>query len=732
MSETREVREVPNPAALPGSLQANPQLDDWIRFDPEGTITVRTGKVELGQGIRTAIALIAAEELDVALSRIRVEGADSARPPVEFMTVGSMSIETSGAAVRQAAAEARRLLLERASTRLGAALGQLSVDDGVIRVAEPGAGSVSFWELMAGTRFAHAVTMQATPKAPADYRLVGRPAERIDLPAIAFGTHRFVQDLAPDGVLHARVVRPPSPRAQLRAVDEAAAQRLPGVVAVLRDGSFLGVVAEREEQAIAAAAALLASADFDEPPSLPAQAALHEDLRSKVVGSFPLVDGVPVAQAVPEVVVPAGAAHTLRASYTRPFLMHASIGPSAALARFEGGKLELWCASQGVSLLAGAVAQVLGMTAAGVHVVHVEGPGCYGHNGSDDAALDAALLARAVPGRPVLLKWSRQDEHAFEPYGPAMQVDVQASVDGQGRVLAYSHDVYSYSHIGRAFAMGKVSALVAAQQLAQPFRAPNPRPLLAPQAGVHRNADPSYAIPNVRVVKHLCGSSPFRTSSLRSLGAFTNVFAIESMMDELAHAAGTDPVAFRLAHLNDERARAVIEAAVTRFGPQLKSTSPDPQRPRGRGMAYSRYENHKCYAAVFVELEVDLARCAIRLLRAVIAADTGTIIDPDGLTNQLEGGFIQAASFTLKEQVTFDERRITSLDWQSYPILTFEEVPEVEVVLLDRKDRTSRGAGEATTGPAPAAIANAVFDACGARLRDTPFTPARLRAALFG
>jgi nicotinate dehydrogenase subunit B len=728
------VSTAPDPTApppLPASLQANPRLDDWIRVDAEGTVTVRTGKVELGQGITTAIALIAAEELDVALSRIRIEVADTARPPHEFMTVGSMSIETSGAAVRQAAAEARRLLLERAAERLQMPATELSVEDGVVAAAGRGP-CVTYWELMAGRTFDHTVTMLARPKAPSAYRLVGALAERIDLPALVFGTHRFVQDLAPEGVLHGRVVRPPSPRAVLRAVDLAAAQALPGVVAVVRDGTFLGVVAEREEQAIAAADALHASADFELTAALPAPDATHDALRSQLVGSFPLVDGVPTQQPVPPIEEPAAARHTVRATYRRPFLMHASIGPSAALARFEGDTLDLACSSQGVSLLAGAVAQVLGLPLANVRVRHVEGPGCYGHNGSDDAGLDAALLARAVPGRPVLLKWSRQDEHAFEPYGPAMQIDVQASVGADGRLLAYSHDVYSYTHIGRAFAMGKLSALVAAQQLAAPFRAPNPRPMLAPQAGVHRNADPPYAIPSLRVVKHLCGNAPFRTSSLRSLGAFTNVFAIESMMDELAHASSQGPVAFRLAHLGDERGRAVIEAGAERFGTRSGAITADPQRPRGRGMAYSRYENHKCYAAVFVELEVDLASCAIRLLRAVISADSGLIIDPDGLANQLEGGFIQAASFTLKEQVTFDAQRVTSLDWQSYPILGFPEVPEVELVLLDRKDRTSRGAGEATTGPTPAAIANAVFDACGARLRDTPFTPARLRSALFG
>jgi len=719
------------PRPLPMSLQSNPQLDDWIRIDPAGTVTVRTGKAELGQGILTAVAMIAAEELDVGLDRMRVESADSGRAPNEFMTVGSMSIETTGAAVRQAAAEARRHLLERAARRLELEPSELVIDDGVIS-AEGGARRVSYWELMAGASFGCAVTTLARPKPAAEHRVVGRSALRVDIADKVFGARRFVHDLSVSGMLHARVVRPPSPRASLRAVALDPVRALPGVVEIVRDGSFLGVVAEREEQAIAAAEALRSNAQFDETASLPPQGALHETLIANVIGSYPLVSGVPVEQPVPPIETPESALHTVQASYTRPFVMHGSIGPSAALARFADGRLELSCSSQGVSLLAMAIAQVLRIEVTRVHIVHVEGAGFYDHNGSDAAALEAALLARAVPGGPELLKWSRQDEHAFEPYGPAMRVDVQASVDAQGRLVAWNHDVYSYTHIGRAMPGGSSSALIAAQQLAEPFKPPRPRAMLAPQAGIHRNADPLYELPSRRIVKHLVGNAPLRTSSLRSLGAFTNVFAIESMMDELAIAAGVDPIAFRLSHLRDERARAVIEAGAARAGFAAPKPAADPQRPCGRGMAFSRYENHKCYAAVFVELEVDLASFAIRLLRGVIAADAGMIIDPDGLENQLEGGFVQACSYTLKEQVTFDERRVTSLDWASYPILTFEEVPEVEVVLLDRKDRTSRGAGEATTGPTPAAIANAVFDACGARLRATPFTSARLRRALYG
>jgi nicotinate dehydrogenase subunit B len=720
----------PNPRALPPSLQANPQLDDWIRIDPADTITVRTGKVELGQGITTAVALIAAEELDVSLERIRVQTADSARPPSEFMTVGSMSIETTGAAVRQAAAEARRHLLERAAARLGTEASTLLVQDGTVRTPN-GEQSTSYWELMGGERFGCAATTLASPKQPAAHRIVGKHAQRIDIESKVLGTHRFVHDLSLPGMLHGRVVRPPSPHATLVAVDLDAVRARSGVVEVVRDGSFLGVIAEREEQAVAAAEALRAHATFDETVVLPSQDELHEKLVTDVIGSYPLEDGVPVDRPVPPWQPPADAVHTIEASYTRPYLMHASIGPSAALAVFTDEKLEVYCSTQGVSLLAPSLAQVLRIDVARVRVVHAEGAGCYGHNGSDDAALDAALLARAVPGRPVLLKWTRQDEHAFEPYGPPMRVDARASVDANGRIVGFSHDVYSYTHIGRAMPGGKSSALIAAQQLAVPFAPPRPRPMLAPQAGIHRNAVPLYDVPTPRIVKHLVGNAPLRTSSLRSLGAFTNVFAIESLMDELATATGLDPVAFRLAHLRDERARAVIEAGAARIGFGVPKPSADPQHPFGRGMAFARYENHKCYAAVFVELEVDLASFAVRLLRAVIAADAGMIVDPDGLQNQLEGGFVQAASWTLLEQVTFDQHCITSLDWASYPILTFEQVPKVEVVLLDRPNQPSRGAGEATTAPTPAAIANAVFDACGARLRATPLTPARVRAALY-
>jgi CO/xanthine dehydrogenase Mo-binding subunit len=406
--------------------------------------------------------------------------------------------------------------------------------------------------------------------------------------------------------------------------------------------------------------------------------------------------------------------------------MHASIGPSAALAEWHDGGLTVWSHSQGVFVVRAALAQALGVEPDTVRMIHVEGPGCYGHNGADDAALDAALLARAVPGRPVLLKWMRDDEHAWEPYGPPMVVQVQASVDAAGRLCDWNHDVWSHTHMHRALPYGERSALLAAWHRDPPMPAWQPQPMTFYHAGIHRNADPIYTIPSRRIVKHFVGAAPLRTSALRSLGAYANVFAIESCMDELAHAAGVDPLTFRLQHLADVRARAVLEAAAARAGFARRQREPG----RGQGLAFARYKNQKAYAAVVVEVLVDAETGVIGILHGVIAADAGQVIDPSGLANQLEGGLIQSASWTLKEEVRFDRVRVTSTDWEGYPILRFPEVPTVETILIDRPGEPYLGSGEAAQPPTPAAIANAVFDAVGARLRDIPFTPERLRTAL--
>jgi CO/xanthine dehydrogenase Mo-binding subunit len=709
------------------SLERNPDLDTWLRVDAAGTVTVFTGKVELGQGIKTALARIAADELDVALARVRVHTADTAEGPNELLTVGSNSLEESGAALRVVAAQARAQLLGLAAAELGAPVAALEVDDGTVRA--PGvARTTSYFELFGGKRFECKVTGDARPKRPDEYRILGRPGERIGMEDIVTGRTVYVQDLRLPGMLHARVLRPPSLGAHLVELDDGEVRRLPGVEAVVRDGSFVAVVAGKASQAVAALKRLRGAARWTEEPRLPEQAQLFADLRAAQPKSFPVVDGTAIEAPVPAVATPPGAAHTLRASYTRPFHMHGSIGPSAALAHEVDGQLTVWSSTQGASLLRVTLAQALGIDAERVRVIHVVGPGCYGHNGADDVALDAALLARALPGRPVHVQWTRADEHAWEPYGPAMVVDLQASLDEHGLVIDWNHDVRSFTHVSRAIPHGPLtSGLLAAWHRAAPLSRPTPRPMLGYHVGIHRNADPLYTFPHRRVVKHFVEGSPFRTSSLRALGAYANVFAIESFIDELADAAGLDPLELRLRQLADPRAREVLVAAAERLGWR---SAPRPARSgRGRGLGFARYKNQKAWCAVAVELRVDDASAAIRIERAVIAVDAGQIVDPEGIVNQLEGGFVQAASWTLREEVRFDRTRVTTTDWQSYPILGFGEIPELETVLLDRPGQPWLGAGEASVGPTAAAIANAIFDATGLRVRDLPLTQERLRDA---
>jgi nicotinate dehydrogenase subunit B len=712
---------------LPDPLVDTPDLDSWVRINTDGTITLFTGKVELGQDIRTSIAMIGADELDVSLERIRVVTADTAQSPDEGYTVGSMSLETSGNAIRYAAAAARQIALSVAHEELEAPIERLTVIDGTI--TDPATGrSVTYWDLFGGKRFGCRVSEASRPKGPGAYRIVGRPAERLDLLAKVTGGAHFVHDLDLPGMVHGRVVRPPGYGARLISVDEGAVARMPGILQVVRDGSFLAVVAEREEQAVRAMETLRGTAAWESDTALPPHETLGDYLLSRPDQAFLIADGRPVDDPIPPIEVPAGAMHTVAATYYRPYHMHASLGPSAAVAQLVDGKLTVWTHSQGVYPLRAALAQVLGMPEDGIRAIHMDGPGCYGHNGADDAALDAALLARAVPGRPVSLKWMRVDEHTWEPYGPATVIRMQASLNKDGDVIDWNHDVWGYTHMGRPRLDGNVSGLLAAWHLAEPFARPQPRPNMGPQGGIHRNADPLYAFPRQRIVKHFVPNSLLRTSSLRGLGSYANVFAIESFMDELAHAADADPVEFRLRYLMDERARATIEAAAQKAGWQPGRRSQGDGR--GRGIAFARYKNRQSYVAVVVDLSVNRASGQIRLERAVIAADAGQIVNPDGLSNQLEGAFIQSASWTLKEQVVFDQHGLTSVDWYSYPILRFRDAPEIKTVLLNRPGQPYLGTGEGAQGPAPAAIANAAFDAVGIRLRQIPFTPERVKAAL--
>ncbi|MBN2392736.1 MAG: molybdopterin-dependent oxidoreductase [Anaerolineae bacterium] len=719
------------PESLPRPLLQNPDLDDWVRINTDGTITLFTGKVELGQDLRTSIAMIGADELDVSLARICVVMADTGQTPNEGYTVSSMSLETSGEAIRYATAEVRYIALEVAHEELEAPLDRLIISDGTI--ADPATGrTTTYWNLFGGKKFGVQVSGFARLKASDAYTIVGRPAQRLDLLAkvtgrgpdgAPSGEPPFVHDLDLPGMLHGRVVRPPNYGARLLSADVDAVAGMPGVIQVVRNGSFLGVVAEREEQAVQAMKALRATATWEPGPALPPQDSLYDLMLSEPDRPTLVVDGAPVDDPVPPVETPTGAAQTLTATYTRPYHMHASLGPSAAVAQWAAdGTLTVWTHAQGPYPLRAEIAQVLGLPETSIRVIHKDGPGCYGHNGADDAAFDAVLLARAVPGRPVSLQWMRADEHAWEPYGTATIITMQASLGEQGEVIAWNHDVWGYPHSGRPHGSPGTSGLLAAWYLEEPLAPPPPRPMRWPQSGTNRNAEPLYIFAGKRIVEHFLPDSPLRVSALRGLGAYANIFAIESFVDELAHAAGVDPVEFRLHHLTDERARAVVEAAVHKAGPQPEGT--------GRGIGFSQYKNRQSYVVVVVDLTVDRDTGHIALVHAVVGADAGQIVNPNGLSSQLEGAFLQSASWTLNEQVTFDADSITSTDWRGYPILRFRDAPVIETVLLNRPGSPFLGVGEGAQGPVAAAIANAVYDAAHIRLRDIPFTPERVKSAL--
>ena len=545
---------------------------------------------------------------------------------------------------------------------------------------------------------------------------MGQPFQRVDIPAKVTGGAAYVQDMRLPGMVHARVVRPPGYGAELTAYDSAAVEKMPGVVKIVRDGNFLAVVAAGEYQAVKAMRALSSSAKWRETARLPKQDNLPE-----VLTGLPSRDETIFQQGNPS----ATGARTIEAVYTRPYQAHGSIGPSCAVAQSVNGAMTVWTHTQGVYPDRQAIAEMLRVPPASVRLIHVEGSGCYGHNGADDAAADAALIARALPGVPVRVQWMREQEHAWEPFGPAMVTRLKASLDGNGAIADWNFEVWSNTHSMRP---GGAGSLLAAQQMAQPFALPAPRPLPLPEGGGDRNAIPIYKFPNARVVHHFIPEMPLRISAMRALGAYHNVFSIESFMDELAAAAGADPVEFRLKHLDDARGRDVIEKAAQAFGWQ-KGQKPPPGR--GYGFAFARYKNLAAYCAIASEVEVNRQSGRPRLVRATAAVDSGQVVNPDGLINQIEGAILQSMSWTLYESVTFDEARITSIDWQTYPILRFDAVPErVDVHIINRPGQPFLGSGETGQGPAAASIANAITDATGKRLRDLPLTRKRIKDAI--
>ena len=700
------------PTVLPQSLKTTLRLDRWIRFNADRTVTVFSGKVELGQGIETAIAQIAADELDVDLERLSLVAGDTTQSPDEWYTAGSQSIESGGMAMRLVCAEVRSLFLEAAARELEVNAAELRVRDGTIDVAGTDLRT-SYWDLAPRISLARDATGAVAPKAAAELALVGKSAPRRDLLAKITGA-AYVHDLELPGMVFGRVLRPPSYSARLAAFDASAIRAMPGVVAVMVSGNFIGLCAGREEQAVNALEAARRAASWKEEPSLPSSTEVRDFLPA-----LPSVRSNVHRRGEASVT---GSMQRLEASYSKPYIAHASIGPSCALAVQDKGKLTIWSHTQGSHLLRGQIAQVMGMAIADVDVIHKDGAGCYGHNGADDVALDAALLARAC-GRPVLVQWTREDELAWAPYGSAMVVRVAASLDATGRILDWQHEIWSHTHIKRP-GWGEGVNLLAAWHMDPPFPVPPAKDSPQPIGGADRNAIPLYDFPAQEISYNFIADMPLRVSALRSLGAFANVFAIESFMDELAAATHTDAIDFRLRHLKDARAREVIEtvAKAARWTPGEKGDG-----TRGRGLGFARYKNRSAYCAVIAEVEVGEA---LRVKRVFAAVDAGLVVNPDGLANQIEGGIVQAISWTLKEQVLWDREHVLARSWETYPILHFDEAPEIEVSIVSRPGELALGTGECAAGPTAAAVANALFNAMGLRARDLPLTPERIARAM--
>jgi len=667
-----------------------------------------------------------AEELDVGFDRVTMIVGDTAITPDQGTTAGSKSIQVAGPVLQQAAAEARLILLTRASERLGVGADTLQVTDGVVSVADDPSKSVSYGDLV-GEPFGREVTGEAPVKPPAEHTIVGQSIPRVDILAKLTGGEAFVQDIRLEGMLHGRVVRPyvrtlDGIGATIESFDDTAAKAVPGVVAVVRNGNFVGVVAEREEQAIAAGQALQIT--WSALPELPNQAQLYDLMRDMPAESEVVLNNGDAEGAL------GMAAQTHEATYQFPYQAHASMGPSCSVADVRPDGATVYSSSQGVYALRDALAPILGFEPEQVRVIHAEGAGCYGHNGADDASADAAVLSQAV-GRPVRVQWMRADEFAWEPKGPAMVMDLRAGLDADGNVLAWDYTVWTPTHSTRP---GGEPARLFAGQLVDP---PAP-PAELGQTGGDRNAPTNYSFPNNRVTTHWIETPPLRPSALRSLGGLANATANEIFVDEMAVLAGADPVEFRLRHLADPRATAVIEGVARAAEWEARPSGPTTSGAApaagglltGRGVAFARYETEFAYAAVVADVAVDPASGDVRVTNVAVAHDCGLIINPDGLTNQIEGNVIQGVSRALKEEITYDQTLVTSLDWSSYRILSFAEVPAITVELVDRPEEPPLGAGEPSICPMIAAINNAIYDATGARLRTVPYTPERVLAAL--
>ena len=688
------------------------EVDGFLAIAADGTVTVYSGKVDLGTGVRTAFMQIAAEELDVPLDRVRVIEGDTLLTPDQGATTSSVSISRGGMEIRHAAATARAALINEGAKALGLPAENLTTENGAV-VSRADGRSVAYSRLVGGRNFALKLDAKARVKDPKSYRIVGQPVPRVDIPAKVAGTFVFMQDYRVPGMLHARVVRPPTMRGRLSAVDDSAARRIPGYVKMVRKNDFVAVIARDEWAAIRAARAL--STEWANWEGLPDKAKLWESVRATKVLRDEVTQNIGNA---PEALK--SAPRTLKATFDFAIHTHGSIGPSCAIAQWQDGNLTCWTASQQTHELRKQLADMFAVKADKVRCIYVEGSGCYGRNGHEDAAADAALLAQET-GQPVRVQWSREDEHVWDPKGPPTLIDYAAGLDERGNVVAWTADAY----IPQGQSVSRAT-LIAADLAGMPKDQSHP-------GSIQQQLALPYAFPNVRTVAHRLADTPFRPSWIRTPGRMQNTFGNEVFLDEVAQASGADPLAYRIALLKDKRGIEVLERLSRLANWQPRGASPRRQSGdivTGRGVSYVKYELVRTYVGAVAEVEVNRKSGAVTVRRFYVTHDCGQIINPDGLKNQIEGNIIQTTSRTLVEDLQFNRSTVTSRDWAGYPILRFPGIPDVVIELIDRPAEVPWGAGEPTTAVVPSAISNAVFDAVGVRLRSVPFTPDKVLAAL--
>jgi nicotinate dehydrogenase subunit B len=700
-------------AAAPAAARplAVDQVDGFLAIDARGNVMLFSGKVDLGTGVRTALAQIAAEELCVPLNKVEVVEGDTALTPDQGITWGSLTIQAGGMQIRQACATARDALLGRAAEKLGIAKGELYAKDGVV-MRLGGGKSVGYGELVGNRRFEMKLNDKAPLKPVTQYSIVGTPVQRFDIPDKVTGRFTYVHDFKLKGMLHARVVRPPAMKAELQSVDDAAAKKVPGYVATVRKGSFLAAVANNEWAAVRCAGAL--KAQWSQWAGLPDKAKLWDHVRN----TKPVRDEV-FQNVGNSTEAMKGGAKTLSATYDFAVHTHGSLGPSCAVADYSKGRLRVWTASQATHLLRRQLANMLGMKVEDVRCTYLEGSGCYGRNGHEDAAADAALLAREL-GRPVRVQWSRADEHGWDPKGPPTLLDHRAALDASGNVSAWESMVFIPNR-----PKGFEVTLVAAELSGLPKDTAFP-------GNIHQALAVQYTFPNIKATARWLSETPFKPSWIRTPGRMQNTYANECFIDECAAAAGVDPLEYRRRNLKDARGLEVLErlARLASWQPAAGRKPASGDVVRGRGVSYIKYELVRTYVGVVADVTVNRKTGRIKVDRFFVAHDCGQIINPDGLRNQIEGNIVQTVSRTLIEDLQWDRSTVTSVDWASYPILAFPDVPAVIMDLIDRPNERPWGAGEPAAAVVPSAIANAVYDAAGIRLRSVPFTPDKVLAAL--